>query len=510
MCKAAASAMLSLIFTGCGSIFDSTVDSVNLRVLNNSDYDFKNVTVNSVYFGEIKKYRTSEYKEFKSAYPYGAVRLEVNDKKFAWLPIDYLGATPLPKGKYTYMISIDYETNGTDFKFFKGDDIPQGRQVPGRSRIISIEHRYEAWSGREVSDGGYIISGGKRTITTINPTVSAVPGSRVIYLPDALTFDFRMQALLVKIDANGNKQWLQTYGENGRESRTAKAVEVTNDGGYVFAGYNNYLHTRPDGQQAWETNAWLVKVDNQGRQQWEKYFGDIDYTQANALQKTPGGGFIVAGQKALAAYLLKVDASGNEIWSKTFGTDIHAEHVQLTGDGGYIIVGDRYGYGSRGSRMTKTDALGNEVWSYHIDGAAVSVQQTFDGGYVVAGYGSPIDGLLPKVDGNGQKQWERRLGGDGKDWLQSVVQTPDSGMVLTGYTDSPPTLGWDYWLIKTDALGHLKWQQTFSYTDDDKAHAVIPAQDGGYLLIGTAGDKDIWLVKTNATGEKQWDRIIRD
>jgi len=514
MRKDVALVMLSLSLTGCGSIFDFTVDRVNLRVLNNSDYDFKNVTVNSVYMGDIKKYHASDYKEFEMAYHYGAVQFEVNDKKFRWQPIDYVGETPLPKGKYTYMISIDYETNGTHLKFFEGDDFPKGPQAPGRSRIVNIEHHYEAWSGKQTTDGGYIISGDKRTVTTTNPTVSTIPGSRVIYLPEAYTFGFTTQAFLLKTNAEGHKEWSRTYGKADEGSKNAEEVALTNDGGYIFSGHHESSDTRQDGTPFWRINAWLVKTDGQGNELSSKTFGGTDFTRGHAIDKTTDGGFVVAGERELSAYLLKVDVNGNEMWSRNFANSSHAESVQSTADGGYILAGDRFGSFSDGSDVIKTDASGNQIWKYHSNGSAFAIRETADAGYIVAGYQGRISGFLLKLDRLGNRQWEKMYGAEGKSFAYAVLPATDGGFIVGGFTGTAATMGYDYWLFKTDAAGVPTWERSYGKAAgldmDDKAYDVLQTHDGGYLLIGTAGRSQIWLVKTNADGTKQWDRILND
>jgi len=92
-------------------------------------------------------------------------------------------------------------------------------------------------------------------------------------------------------------------------------------------------------------------------------------------------------------YLIKTNNTGDETWSKTFG-GIYAEKgnsIQQTGDGGFIIAGQTFSYGSGSPDvyLIKTDGMGNETWSKSLGGnnyeKSFSVQQTKDGGYIITG-----------------------------------------------------------------------------------------------------------------------------
>jgi RHS repeat-associated protein len=179
------------------------------------------------------------------------------------------------------------------------------------------------------------------------------------------------------------------------------------------------------------------------------------------LGQTSDGGYIVAGNTSSYgaggsdAWLIKTDASGNQQWSKTFGgasTD-GARSVCQTSDSGYILAGPTasYGAGNYDFRLIKTDASGNQQWSKTFGGTsdddAKSVCQTSDGGYIVAGntssYGAGAgDAWLIKTDAGGSQQWNHTFGGISSDDANSVCQTSDGGYVFAGYAVS------DMWLVE--------------------------------------------------------------
>lgn len=342
------------------------------------------------------------------------------------------------------------------------------------------------YSVQQTSDGGYIATGFKQSTSADN--------SANFYL--------------VKIDTQGNLQWEKTFGGSYRDE--AHSVWQTSDGGYVVAGVRDLYVSN---------GAYLAKTDAQGNLQWEKKFNEYP-SFAYSVQQTSDGGYIVAGYATPTAgnddvYLLKTDASGNKAWSKTFGgsgTD-RAFFVQQTQDGGYIVAGTTTSYGAGGVDvyLLKTDANGNEVWSKTFGGSnndyAYSVQQTSDGGYVLAGYtGSNSLGFkvyLVKIDTQGNLQWEKTFGINGGNYAYSVQQTSDGGYILAGYTYSGSSTGFDAYLIKTDASGNEEWSKVVAvggsgnYTD--MLYCVQQTIDGGYIAAGQtyfpSGVSGAYLIK---------------
>lgn len=164
---------------------------------------------------------------------------------------------------------------------------------------------------------------------------------------------------------------------------------------------------------------------------------------------------------------------------------------------------------------------------------------TNDGGYLLGGDSdSPLGGdksqgsqglndyWIVKTDALGNKQWDRRFGGNSNEELYSILQTPDNGFLLGGWTQSnvngdqtqASRGGRDYWIVRTDANGIKLWDKRFGGPDDDEMRAMIQTADGGFLLAGESrssigseksqnnhGVYDVWVVKTDALGNKQWD-----
>jgi gliding motility-associated-like protein len=245
-----------------------------------------------------------------------------------------------------------------------------------------------------------------------------------------------------------------------------------------------------------------------------------------SLAETSDGGFVGTGQQQAGGaggcdiYVYKVDACGTVEWERLFGngSDEGGKYVQQTSDGGYIVAG-LYNSPNYNVLLLKLDATGNLQWSKIFDfGYGLFVQQTTDGGYILSGFdsGGPFGGndvLLIKTDANGTILWKKVYGGAGNDWGNYVEQTLDKGYIIAGYTGSYGAGGNDLFLLKVDSVGTKQWDKTYGGPGDDGGSSWgISGQltsDGGYMVCGNsssygAGSNDILFVKTDNTGNFQW------
>ena len=266
---------------------------------------------------------------------------------------------------------------------------------------------------------------------------------------------------------------------------------------------------------------------------FQKILRGTNPDEARCVQQTTDGGYIVTGTTLSFGtgyydiFLIKFNANGDTVWTKTFGgTDYDdAWSVQQTTDGGYIIAGNTRSFGSGfgDAYLIKTDVNGDLLWSKAIGGTstdqAFSVQQTTDGGYIATGYSASFntgdfDVYLIKTDANGNSVWTKTFGAaDTNDYGNSVQQTNDGGYIITGYTGSFGAGGDDVYLIKTDSNGDTLWTKTFGGTNNDKGNSVKQTADGGYIIAGStysfsSGIAHVYLIKADINGDTLWTKIF--
>jgi len=353
----------------------------------------------------------------------------------------------------------------------------------------------DAYAITPTKDGGFIVAG---------DTESSDNGESDVYL--------------IKIDKNGNKIWQKTFG--GSYDATADTITPTKDGGFIVAG-----NTESSGNYEGDSDVYLIKIDKNGNKIWQKTFGGSDFDYADAITPTKDGGFIVAGYTESIdngesdVYLIKIDKNGNEIWQKTFGgSDFdYADTITPTKDGGFIVAGytESSGNGEGDVYLIKIDKNGNKIWQKTFGGSdfdvANAITPTKDGGFIVAGdtksFGNgEKDVYLIKIDKNGNKIWQKTFGGSDFDEANAITPTKDGGFIVAGDTKSFGNGGYDVYLIKIDKNGNKIWQKTFGGSYFDKAYAITPTKDGGFIVAGDTksfgnGGYDVYLIKIDKNGK---------
>ncbi|MCJ7813730.1 T9SS type A sorting domain-containing protein [bacterium] len=165
---------------------------------------------------------------------------------------------------------------------------------------------------------------------------------------------------------------------------------------------------------------------------------------------------------------MKLDENGNKEWSNPLGDDFlgRAYSIQQTADGGYIVAGDSVDFKSEFDythylMAMKLDEGGNIEWNYFGDEYtdAQFIQQTEDDGYILAGNtkddGHGLDFLIIKLDENGNENWIKKYGTSGGwEYASAIQQTSDGGYSVAGQTDSNGAGRYDIWILKLDENGN--------------------------------------------------------
>ena len=344
--------------------------------------------------------------------------------------------------------------------------------IPLWSRTYGGSERDIGTSIQPTADGGYI---------SVGYTNSSGTGA--------------YDVLMIKFDSDCNELWNRTFGGSGADK--GSSVQPTADGGYIITG-----STRSYGAGDWDLM--LLKTNSEGEQQWMRTFGSTFGEWGSCVQPAADGGYIIVGTTYLqdddinAIWLIKTDGSGNQQWSRIFeGNQGNVEDlgltIHLTQDGGYIIAG---------SMLIKTNDEGYVQWSRTFgDGVGYNVQLSADGGYIiVVDTGEKINNLLLiKTDAGGNEQWVQTLEGQGRGY--AVQPTADGGYIIVGETAGAYDIGdSNAWLIKTDELGFEQWNLSFGGSERDWGSSVHNTTDGGYIIMGSTesygtGSVDVWLMK---------------
>ena len=310
-------------------------------------------------------------------------------------------------------------------------------------KIIGTTNQHD-WANisAEVSDG-YIIAG-------------------------ALTAGGDQERGLVKFDAEGNILWQKTYGHAGNDA--IRGIDITCDGAIVATGYvggkqRGYLFIS-DGRQGF-----IMKVDKDGNLKWDKALSST--THGMRIQKTAEG-FAIGGNKWRSSdgldhedvVLVLTDSDGNETYHNYYGGDGDDQvyDFAVTTDGGYIFGGH-----------SRSASYGTVNWDF----------------------------LLLKVGSDKKEQWHRTFGQprgyDAKyihDEAYGVQETKDGGFIIAGgsgdefrYSESGHPAGpsdeWKAYLVKTDGSGNVQWQGLYppaSAGGNNAAEHVNLTSDGGYIV----------------------------
>jgi hypothetical protein len=386
-----------------------------------------------------------------------------------------------------------------------------------------------AESIQQTNDGGYIVVG----ISYSNDgDVSGNQGASDCWV--------------VKLNAFGIIEWEKSMGGSGDDN--ARLIQQTNDGGYIFIGPSDSNDGDVSGNHG-NLDYWAVKLTSTGVIEWQKSLGGTGYEYAQYIQQTSDGGYIAAGSSfsndgdvsgnhgGFDCWVVKLNDEGTIVWQKSLGglSNDEAESIQQTNDGGFILAGhsdsnDGDVSGNHGGPdywVVKLSSIGTIEWQKSLGGSgsdqAKSVQQTNDGGYIVAGYTSSNDGdvsvnygyldfWVVKLNSLGTIEWQKTLGGSDFDLAQSIQQTNDGEYIVAGYSysndvDVQSSQGnQDFWVVKLSSIGTIEWEKSLGGSGLENASSIQQTNEGGFIVAGSSnsndgdvsgnqGNSDYWVVQ---------------
>ncbi len=314
-------------------------------------------------------------------------------------------------------------------------------------------------------------------------------------------------SLLILIPLTVLAGWIRTYGEAGKVL-TGSVVNQTSDDGYIVIGGIYPKDSFPG------NGPFLVlKVDSLGHKQWSKSYTKGVNELGWGDQQTGDGGYLLFSNSAVpdsmyaSIWLLKTDSAGDTLWTRTFGRDTVGYDVVKCSDGSYAIAG-----AGRGNMLfMKIDSLGNTL---RIDtlgyGRACCVRETSDNGFILAGYKLDYDSgyyiAVVRLNTQGGVVWERYFNWGSSDstgfyyaLANAVDESSDGGFVVAGYADymtatasSADSAG--LVVFKLDSAGELLWFRN----DLDCSEAVVCEEDGSCVVSG------LGMAKLDSQGNTLW------
>ena len=311
--------------------------------------------------------------------------------------------------------------------------------------------------------------------------------------------------------------WEKSYG--GKQAEHLLDAQPTADYGFILAGASLSAKSgNKEESNVGDLDYWIWKMDEDGQPEWQKNIGGTGPDLLYSIRNTRDGGFILAGTsesqkggKKLDScrgkediWVIKLNAKGSEEWQKTIGgpgQDVVKAIVPTSG-GGYIIGGSSSSPASLKILKGADDPYGK--WEDSRGG---------------------LDYWIIRLDDKGKVTWQRTLGGQYADILESIEPTSDGGFIVGGYSNSPSSTdkaqdnygAGDYWVVKLDKDGATEWETIYGGEEDDHLYAIHQTKDGGYILGGSSasastGNKsrsnrkgtDFWILKLDEKGGITW------
>jgi len=358
--------------------------------------------------------------------------------------------------------------------------------------------------------------------------------------------------------------WQKLYGGSNVEENDYLGRTIANapGGGYFFIGDTKSNDGDVSGNHG-KGDVWVVRIDESGNILWQKCVGGNQEEFGEFVISTSDGGCLVGGQSfsnngdikgnhgAADAFVVKLSNTGIVEWGKSLGSnkDDHMQDALQNPDRSFILAGYTKGdngdvsgnHGGQDAWVVKLNSSGNIIWQKCLGGSAdegydhlTKIIRCKEGGYLLNTLASSVDGdvsgfhrdngnaigdaWLVKLDENGNIQWNKCYGSVNWDYFENITQLSSGDYVCSGASHGSggdiPTIngGTDWWVVKINQTGNLKWSRIYGGLGDEALHGKIIELANGDLImpsgtrsndqdcIGTSGLPDVWIVKTDSLG----------
>jgi len=326
---------------------------------------------------------------------------------------------------------------------------------------------------------------------------------------------------LLKVDESGNEVWSRVFdeipqpqGDFGEGYQFATAVNQTSDGGFILC--SSVYPTHPS-----YGTGYVIKADSAGQTEW---LTELDYSRPHHGQdiiQTLEGDYLLVGwwyvnaaeTNQKSAFMARIGEGGSIQWTQRYGGDCDEDQfnaVVQTDDGGFITVGefehegDGFNcsfYGYMDLWFVKTDSEGNMVQEAKYGGPywerATDIVPLPDGNYAVSGRKRhtkqhPINAWLLKMSSTGSILWEwdepdYSSGISRGDELRTLSLTDDGQTIISmGFKYAMPidNIEPKVWAFNANS-STLLWSNNYGgEASDNEGAGIVNAFDGGFLFFG--------------------------
>ncbi|MGC5326297.1 leucine-rich repeat domain-containing protein [Brevibacillus sp. SYSU BS000544] len=296
--------------------------------------------------------------------------------------------------------------------------------------------------------------------------------------------EYNVSLSIVKLTKNGKKEWEKRFTYEIPQNPFVKKmrpsfIRETRDGGYIVCGsIDNGLY-----------DMYLLKVTNKGERVWEKAYGSEKNDFAFFVNETIDGGFIFGGFGGL----IKIDKQGKQQWERNNEDYLVTQYAKQRSDGHYIVFTDHF---------IELDSEGKELSKKALD--IGRVKDTDDGGFLIVG----ANRSLYKIDDSANVLWKTQMSNNepsGKEVLFKITGTNDGGGAAIFGSEEQDLI----YLEKYNGNGEYEWKMTLDSEDifgDDEIEGIPEIEafqqtmDEGFVFAGKVESRrtgyDAFVVKT--------------
>ena len=332
--------------------------------------------------------------------------------------------------------------------------------------------------------------------------------------------------LPIVLSAQKRTEW--HYGK--KNSDIIYSAAATNDGGYIMSGLTQ------SGEDS-IGDIIVIKTTSTGDTEWTRIYGGPKLEGGNFIMQTADGNYLVSGHTEdygandCDAFLMKLDSKGNNQWLKVYGgehDDIAEGTIELP-DGSFVFSGITENWGNpdnserRHAYIVKTNSTGDIIWSKYYAGSraeyALTIATINADGFLVGGWSSSWgngeqDGWLLRLDNNGDTLWTKLYKNGGNTKINKITHTIDDGYIIAGTSAPTNTCNSLGLIIKLDGQGNEVWKKYYGDTSKGTIlFDVTTLPNGSFLFSGISNQFNIngnmYILATDADGNKLWDSVSK-